>query len=512
MSLLHYNNKRNFKNTPEPSGKKKTPTQKHTFVVQRHQASNFHYDFRLEVDGVLKSWAVPKGPSMNPKDKRFAVMVEDHPLRYGNFAGEIPEGNYGAGAVVIWDHGIYELSEGESKNEEIQKKLSRGSLKFSLHGENLRGTFGLVKMKDGKNKNWLLIKHQDEFAVTETYDIESIKSEPIKTSKKNVGSKSVAKSKKQTGTGNVKPITKTTGKKGEQLTVNGHLLNLTNQEKIYWPDEKITKGDIIKYYNMVSPYILPYLKNRPQSLKRNPNGITDNGFFHKDAGRDAPPWVDTISLRAESANKNIEYILCNKKATLLYLNNLGCIELNPWHSKVSSLDFPDYMVMDLDPSENNSFEQIIDTAIVVKEILDKAGAKAYCKTSGATGLHIYVPLKARYTYDDIRAFSEIIAMKTNEILPQITTVERALNKRDGRIYLDYLQNKKGQTLASVYSVRPKPGATVSTPLLWQEVKSGLHPSQFTIHNLEKRLRKGDLFNGVLKESINLKKCLKNLGV
>jgi bifunctional non-homologous end joining protein LigD len=262
----------------------------------------------------------------------------------------------------------------------------------------------------------------------------------------------------------------------------------------------------------VSRYILPYLKNRPQSLRRNPNGIKDHGFFHKDAGHDAPDWVDTISLPADGAKKNIEYILCNNKATLLYLNNLGCIELNPWNSRIGKVDNPDYMVIDLDPSDNNTFEQIIDTARVVKEILDKAGAAAYCKTSGATGLHVFVPLKAQYTYDEVRNFAEIIALQTQDTLPSTTTVERSLNKRNGRIYLDYLQNKKGQTVASVYSVRPKPGATISTPLLWNEVKSGLSPSMFTIHNFEKRLqKKGDLFQGVLKETINLRKCLKNLG-
>lgn len=298
-----------------------------------------------------------------------------------------------------------------------------------------------------------------------------------------------------------------------KIKANRRVITLTNQDKIYWPDEGITKGDLIRYYNAISPYILPYLKDRPQSLRRNPNGIRDKGFFHKNAGQNTPDWVNTASIAAESANRNIEYILCNNKATLLYLNNLGCIEFNPWNSRTSRLNYPDYMVMDLDPSEKNTFEQIIDAALVVKEILDQAGAPAYCKTSGSRGLHIYVPLKAQYTYDDIRDFAEIIARMTGERLPETTTTERSLHKRKGRIYLDYLQNKKGQTLASVYSARPRPGATVSTPLFWKEVKHGMHPSQFTIRNIEKRLNKtGDLFSGVLMEKINLKKCLKNLGV
>lgn len=300
--------------------------------------------------------------------------------------------------------------------------------------------------------------------------------------------------------------------KKKEINVDGHIVTLTNQDKIYWPDEGIKKGDVIKYYNAISKYILPYLKNRPQSLRRNPNGITDKGFFHKDAGDESPEWVETISLYSESASKDIEYILCNNKATLLYLNNLGCIEINPWNSRVGKLDNPDYLAIDLDPSEKNNFEQIIDAALVVKEILDEAGASAYCKTSGSRGLHIYVPLKAQYDYDKVRAFAELVAVRTQERLPKTTTVERALNKRKGRIYLDYLQNKKGQTLASVYSVRPKPGATVSAPLQWKEVKAGLHPAQFNIFNIEKRLEKvGDLFAGILKEKTNLTKCIKNLG-
>jgi bifunctional non-homologous end joining protein LigD len=254
------------------------------------------------------------------------------------------------------------------------------------------------------------------------------------------------------------------------------------------------------------------LKDRPQSLKRNPNGITDKGFYHKDAGDAAPDWVSHIELYSESADKDINYILCNNKATLLYLNNLGCIEINPWNSRVKNLDNPDYLVMDIDPSDKSSFEEVIDTALVIKEILDKAGAISYCKTSGATGLHVYVPLGAAYDYDQARSFAEIIANLSQAQLPQTTTLERSLSKRNDRIYIDYLQNKRGQTLSSVYSLRPVPGASFSAPLDWREVKHGLHPSQFNIHNFEERLAKvGDLFDGVLKKKLNLTKALKLLG-
>jgi bifunctional non-homologous end joining protein LigD len=299
----------------------------------------------------------------------------------------------------------------------------------------------------------------------------------------------------------------------ESKTVGGKILTITNQQKLYWPDEKITKGDVIRYYESIHRYILPHLNDRPQSLRRTPNGIKDEGFFQKDAGKATPAWIKTVKLRAESAKRDIDYIICNDLATLQYLNNLGCIELNPWNSRTGKLDYPDYMVIDLDPSEKNSFGQVVDTALAVKEVLDKAGAPSYCKTSGASGLHIYVPLHALYTYDEIRTFAEIVVRLTEQQLPKITTVERALNKRNGRIYLDYLQNKRGQTLASVYSLRPKPGATVSTPLHWKEVKAGLSPSQFNIFNVAERLEKqGDLFAGVLREQINLSKCIKNLNI
>jgi bifunctional non-homologous end joining protein LigD len=288
-------------------------------------------------------------------------------------------------------------------------------------------------------------------------------------------------------------------------------LTLTNQGKVYWPEERITKGDVIEYYRAVHKYLLPYLKDRPQSLRRNPNGITDEGFFQKDAGRSIPGWIRTEKIRAESANRNINYIICNDLATLLYLNNLGCIELNPWNSRVKKNDYPDYMVIDLDPSDKNSFNQVIDAAHVVHDVLEKAGAPSYCKTSGASGLHIYIPLGAQYTYDQIRIFAQLIVNLTEQQLPRTTTVERDLNKRKGRIYLDYLQNRKGQTLASVYSLRPKPGAGVSTPLEWSEVKHGIQPTSFNIWTTIERLeKKGDLFADVLKQKINLKKCLTNL--
>ncbi|MEO5684196.1 MAG: non-homologous end-joining DNA ligase [Chitinophagaceae bacterium] len=300
--------------------------------------------------------------------------------------------------------------------------------------------------------------------------------------------------------------------KEKTVKANGHTVQLTNLTKLYWPKERITKAALINYYDKVAPTILPYLKNRPLSLKRNPNGIADKGFYQKDAGEHFPSWIKTTPVYAPSSDKTVDYTICNDKATLLYLANLGCIEMNPWNSTTRAADKPSYLIIDIDPSDRNSFEQVIETAQVTAQILEQAGAPSYCKTSGASGLHIFVPLGAKYSYEQVRSFAEIIATLVQEQLPSFTSLERSLKKRGNKIYIDYLQNSKGQTVASAYSVRPVAGATVSAPLVWKEVKKGLHPSQFTIFNIEKRIEKlGDVFYMALKKGVNIRTCLKNLG-
>lgn len=289
-------------------------------------------------------------------------------------------------------------------------------------------------------------------------------------------------------------------------------LSLTNLNKLYWPREKISKGDLIAYYESVAPFILSYLKNRPLSLKRNPNGIQDEGFYHKDAGDIAPGWMKTADIEAESTGKTVHYLVCNNKDSLLFIANLGCIEMNPWNSTVGKMGHPDYLIIDIDPSEKNNFNQVIDVALVLKEILEKAAITGYCKTSGATGIHVYIPCNKKYPYEDVRNFAHLLATLAHEVLPDTTTLERSLAKRKkNQIYIDYLQNSRGQTLASAYSARPKPGATVSAPLHWKEVKHGLTPDQFNIHNIVSRIKKkGDLFTGVLGKGIDIHKAIKML--
>ncbi|MGD1319461.1 DNA ligase D [Chryseobacterium sp. 2R14A] len=298
----------------------------------------------------------------------------------------------------------------------------------------------------------------------------------------------------------------------KEITLNRHKVKLTNQDKIYFPKDNITKGDVIEYYQSVAEYILPHLKNRPLSLNRFPNGIEEQGFYQKDAGDSIPDWVKTTQVYSESNDKYIDYIYCNEKATLAYLNNLGCIDLNPWNSSLPDLDHPDFLVLDLDPSKKNTFDDVIETALQVNEVLKTIKIDGYCKTSGSTGIHVYIPMGGKYDFDQVKDFAHILMKQVHDRLPKITTLERSLQKRDDKkIYLDYLQNRTGQTLASVYSLRPKEGASVSMPLEWDELKPGLKPTDFNIHNALERIKeKGDLFKAVLGKGIDIMKALELL--
>lgn len=871
MSLQQYKKKRDFKKTSEPVSGKAAGT-KHIFVIQRHHATRLHYDFRLEMDGVLKSWAVPKGPSLNPADKRLAMEVEDHPYDYKDFQGEIPPGNYGAGYVYIWDKGTYELLESNGKpfDKAALAEWKSGSLKVVLHGKKLKGEFALVKMRGGREENaWLLIKHNDKYAVHDAYDSEehtpktiinkgkgphNVKPEDATSVKKAAGPKKAAVKKTATpkkaakstttvkkkapesermkefykpmlatlvdapfdrpgwifenkwdgyraiarvkkgevqllsrnklsfnevyapivnavakiphnvvldgeiivpGTGgksdfqalqNYKttqkgkltymvfdllyldghpledltllerkellkeivmrlddpavrfsghvegkgiqqfqkakkagwegviakngestyaegarslnwlkvkvlnrqeavicgytaprgsrknigalilgvyekdklqyighcgggfndtglktlhtrlqqletdkspfaskiktntpvtwlkpqlvcevkfaewtndghlrqpifialrddkpaksvtrenpkhaPATKTvnmkksgpskqaspqpdSSDKEKTISLNGKNVALTNQQKLYWPAEKITKGQLVDYYLSVEDYILPHLKDRPLSLHRFPNGISGPAFYQKDLDvKTIPSWLKTTEVYSDSTDRMIDYLVCNNAATLAWMVNLGCIEINPWLSRLRKPDHPDFIVIDLDP-DNIAFEHVVDTANTVRKVLEERGINSFVKTSGSRGLHIYIPTGAKHPYDTCRLFAEFVAREVNTLLPETTSVVRAKASRKKKVYIDFLQNSKGQTIASPYSVRPKPGATVSAPLEWKEVNKKLKMTDFHMGNIGKRLdKKGDLWGNILNEKNDLKAILKVTG-
>jgi bifunctional non-homologous end joining protein LigD len=284
-------------------------------------------------------------------------------------------------------------------------------------------------------------------------------------------------------------------------------LQLTHLDKIFWPKEKYTKGDLIEYYDTIADVMLPYLLDRPQNLNRHPNGSNGKSFYQKNITADVPSFVTLHSIYSENNDAKLHYLLCQNKETLLYLANLGCIEINPWNSRIGNLDNPDYLIIDLDPGDN-TFDEVITVAREVHRVLTLACEEHYVKTSGKTGMHICVPLGAQYPYEDITPFAELIARLVNRALPELTSIERSPAKRKKKIYLDYLQNRKAQTIAAPYSVRPFPGATVSTPLEWSEVRKGLDPSKFTIKTISKRLKKkGDLWAPVLAHKIDLAKSI-----
>jgi bifunctional non-homologous end joining protein LigD len=856
MTLAKYHEKRSFARTPEPRGKKERHAAKGLrFVVQKHDASHLHYDFRLEMEGVMKSWAIPKGPSLDPADKRLAMMTEDHPLSYRTFEGSIPEGNYGAGTVIVWDEGTYyaadttDTAEGERT---LLEGLAKGHLSFVLEGQKLRGEYSLRRMPRAGENAWLLVKKRDADADERdiTEEDRSVRSDRTlsdikkgadvspRTAKKTVpksgsagleghpagkggsmggtpsggpsmirpmlatlvdepfdrkgwifeikwdgyravadtrdgevrlysrnklsfndrypavaeavgalahdcildgeitvmdehgrsdfqllqnhgrrpaalrycvfdlleldghdlrdlplrerkellrklipagdpvllysddvrekGKAFFAAAKKQGVEGIMAKDASSPYREGSRseawLKIKTHLRQeaviggftaprktrerfgalvlgvyadgeleyvghagggfdreslrethakllplvrntspfthppktnepvtwvepelvcevsfqewtadgimrqpifhglrvdkpaedvrredavsapetvlleeaearakpkkktpaeraherkpdvptLTHLDKVYWPEEGYTKGDLIAYYTEMADTILPYLRDRPLSLHRFPSGITEDGFWEKDVGDRMPPWVQVREIRLETEKRVIRSALCQDQATLLYLANLGCIEMNPWNARVGTPDHPDYLVIDLDP-EDIPFAEVIRTAQTVHEVLEKAGAEGYPKTSGKTGIHILVPLGARYTFEQARRFGELIVAYVHHELPDTTSLERSPRKRQKRVYLDYLQNNKAQTIAAPYGVRPWPGATVSAPLRWEEVKAGLDPADFTIKTMPKRLRKlGDLWKPVLGDGIDMAACLERL--
>jgi bifunctional non-homologous end joining protein LigD len=296
------------------------------------------------------------------------------------------------------------------------------------------------------------------------------------------------------------------------LDIEGHRLKLTNLNKVFYPGEGITKRDVINYYDAVAPLILPHLRDRPLSLKRYPNGILEPFFFQKDAEGKVPDWVRLEPIFSEHNQDKIHYIICNDRATLIYLANLASIDQNPWMSRIGSLDNPDFALIDLDPTEGCPYSQIVEAAQLVKKTLDTIGLAGYPKTTGGDGMHIYIPLEPIYTYEQVRSFAELLSILVINQNPDLFTTPRAVSRRKkAKVYFDYLQISSAKTIAAPYVLRAHPGAPVSTPLDWSEVKAGLDPAQFNIHNAMGRFeRTGDLFEPVLRKPQKLEPALEKV--
>ena len=283
-------------------------------------------------------------------------------------------------------------------------------------------------------------------------------------------------------------------------------------DKVFFPKNGYTKGDVLSYYESIADYILPYLKDRPLSLLRQPNGITGEGFFQKN-NEHLPDWVPSIDIFSESNNKTLHWIVGGDLKVLQYIVQLGSIEVNPLNARIQTLDNPDWLVIDLDPEGTITFQDVVTVAREVKHVCDEWKIPVYPKTSGKTGIHIFVPMGAKYTHDQARNLAHLIVIEVNKRQPTLTSIERTPAKRPNKIYLDWLQNRAGQTLAAPYSVRPTEDASVSTPLHWSEVNAKLDPSNYTIKNIRRRLGQvGDLWKPILEEGVNLEEVLKHIDV
>ena len=847
-NLSTYRAKRSPDTTPEPMGTASVVPGR-LFVVHKHAATRLHFDLRLEMAGVLRSWAVPKGPSYDMNDKRLAVKVEDHPIEYGDFEGIIPAGNYGAGGIIVWDRGEW------VPLEDWREGLEKGKLLFELKGYKLHGKWTLVKIKKSE-RDWLLIKERDSYvkspgdqfvetSVLSGLTVEQVKAgkrptsalhaaveeagaaharvdvrnvnvmlaepaenaftrdgwifelkldgyrllaakthgEPLlltrngndytavfpeianaikalplddcivdgevvvmdaqgkpsfarlqqrgrltspidvkrasvelpatffafdfialddldlrplplikrkellmqamprlgavralehieregeafmqqvvalglegviakradapyrggrsdcwlkiksdrpgdfvivgftdpKGSRSHLGALQLADMVNGTlvyagrvGTGfnetqltELKalldpivrpdppcgpplgagaaeiPETKTTTwvhpvyvceARFREWTPDGVLRHATflrmrpdkrpqdcdrqgwispepaaegsatpsvieeahplpppappraavekniafsNLRKIYWPEDRYTKGDLIEYYRAIWPWMQPYLAERPLVMTRFPDGIHGKSFYQKDAPEFAPEWTRTVPIWSEDTQRDIKYFICGDIESLLYVANLGSIPMHIWNSRVGSLEQPDWCVIDLDPKEA-PFSDVVKTAIALRGLCEKIGLQHYVKTTGKTGLHILLPLGRQCTYAQSRTLGELIARVVLRELGSIATITRHVTKRGDKVYLDYLQNRHGQLIVAPYSVRPLPGASVSMPLLWDEVNDSLNPRNYTIKTAIDRMERlgGDPCAQVLTDKPDLAAVLTRLG-
>lgn len=667
-----YKAKRDFGKTPEPPpGEDPADSGASTFVVHRHEARRLHYDLRLEMDGVLKSWAIPKGFSYDPKVKHLAVHTEDHPLEYEHFEGVIPKDAYGGGTMTIWDRGRYHMPEKRDGSHGVDE----GKLEITLFGRKLRGEWHLVRTSSKKDE-WLIFKAKDRYVRLENesapfFELDKAMQRPIPEDLSPMRSREIVKPYSDAETffemkfrgrrllafknddavrfqgedgreldsklpGLVEEMDRLRAnnavidgilvaldegqrpsqKKLEQCIDEGrdqevyfyafdilyyeewdlrklplakrkailasvlpkltHLLyvdhvqgrgeelfemtsaaglpgviaknptstysagasshwreipvrsndaknsqdvlealsqasptsahrklKFSNLGKVFWPEEGYTKGDLISYYEQVADSLLPYLHERPIHMLRYPDGINGKAFYQKDAPDHVPDWIEIEHIDSETRGEPIRYIVCNNRDTLLYLIHLGSIDLHPWFSRRHSRETPDWAIIDLDPKEA-PFSSVVKIARSVGKLLRGIGIRPFLKTSGKTGLHIYIPLLAEYTYQQARTFCEGVARFVANEHKDIATVERVVSQRGKKVYIDFLQNFQGQTIVPPYVARPVAGASVSAPLDWDELDSDLHPSLFTIKSMPSRLaRLGDLFRGTLTDKQDL---------
>jgi len=518
--LATYRTKRDFERTPEPAGRpaRRKRSRGLRYVIQKHAARNLHYDFRLEHEGVLWSWSVPKGPSLAPTDRRLAVRTEDHPLEYADFEGVIPHGEYGGGTVMVWDTGTWQ-PEGDAADA-----MKKGRLTFELMGQKLHGRWHLVRtrLSGGKRENWLLFKGRDDAAddaadvIADEPDsaasgrsLEQIgsargrvwhsnrKEKEVKGEKgrpttlkdriaARAAARPAAKKKATAAKSKASTATKTAAAALPDLLRELPVgFRFTNLEKVLYPEEGITKGQVIAYYAVVAEWLLPYIEGRPLTLLRCPDGYK-HCFFQKHAREGVPDSIERVQVREESGKRE-PYMVVRDRAGLLAAPQLGALELHTWMSRVEDVEHPDELVFDIDPDVGLAWKQVVAAAQELRERLEAEGLTSFVKTTGGKGLHVVAPVQRKRTWDEHLAFAlEIVQAMEREGSDRYTTnARKALRK--GRMFLDYLRNGRGATAVAPYSTRARAGATVATPLSWSELERGVDPHDFTLTSVPKRL-------------------------
>lgn len=496
--LASYRSKRDFTKTSEPEGKS-TRRKGSSFVIQKHDASRLHYDFRLELDGVLKSWALAKGPSLIKGEKRLAVHVEDHPLAYADFEGTIPEGQYGGGTVLVWDRGTWE-PEGDP-----HEGYNKGRLTFRLDGEKLHGTWHLVRMAKRpreRQESWLLIKAEDAYARTdEDPDILeeaplSVKSGrsieeigPIKAAKG--PTRKTAASKKSANASSVKPPARAKPpspgrtEKADAVEVAG--VPLTHPERVLWEDQGITKQELAEFYAHIAEWLLPHLVNRPLTLVRCPGGAQKKCFVQRHSWAGMNPAIHRTVV--PDASGEMELLTVSDIQGVIALVQSGALEMHVWGATLKDLEHPDRLIFDFDPGEGVEWLQVIEGAFAVRERLKAQGLESFVKTTGGKGLHVVAPLKPQASWSDALAFTRSMAEAMMKDEPDRYTTTSVKDERTGKIFIDYLRNNREASAIAPYSTRSRPGAPVATPVLWEELSADLKPNGFTVKNLPQRLTK-----------------------
>ena len=480
MSLQQYRHKRDFGKTPEPRGKKaRGAARALRFVVQKHAARSLHYDFRLELDGTLKSWAIPKGPSLDPADKRLAVQVEDHPLEYGEFEGVIPEKQYGAGAVALWDCGTWE------PGGDPRRDYRDGHLKFRLNGKKLHGGWALVRMKgraSAGKEPWLLIKERDD-AARPGHGVELIEQHPESVKTRRTIEDIAAGRKKPAARAPATAPRPRRARPAQNAVVAG--IEITHPERMLYPEAGVTKLDVARYYEAIASRMLPYIRRRPLSVVRCPDGPSGTCFFQKHATAREIPGIET-TLITESGGRR-PYIIANTVEALVGLAQMNALELHAWGAMAGAIERPDTLILDLDPDPALEWSKVVAGAKLTRALLDELKLKSLVKTTGGKGLHVVVPLQPRHSWDEVRSFAQAIANHLARTLPDQFTATMVKTRRRGKIFVDYLRNGRGATAVAPYSLRARPGATVATPLAWEEVTPRLKPASFNLSSVLRRI-------------------------